>query len=141
MSNEDFEQFEAATPRARKAPAKKAVPRKAVARKRVPADARQPQDYKPKAQTGAAARKAEADNDEFITISIRGIDIEIARDQSEWPLAALDHFSEGRHIAGVKALIDMDKWQELLDTGAKVKDMGAFADQLAEKLGVTDSGN
>ena len=146
MTDDDFDQFETdapTAPRARKAPAKRAAkkpaPRKAPARKRVPPTAPEPQDFKPKAQTGASARKAEADAT-AITISVCGIDIQVERDQGEWPLAALDNFAEGRHIAGAKLLIGPVQWQAILDAGAKVKDMNGFASRLSQELGITDSG-
>ncbi|WP_448222459.1 hypothetical protein [Gordonia iterans] len=101
---------------------------------KIPAGAKKPQDRKPK------ARATEASGDEFAILDVCGLELKVARDQKEWPLAALDAFSEEEHLKGIKALLGRDQWKELLDAGAKAGDLEVLGEQFGEAFGI-EQGN
>lgn len=101
---------------------------------KIPAGAKKPQDHKPK------ARAVESGDNEFAILDVCGLELKVARDHKEWPLAALDAFSEEEHLKGIKALLGRDQWKELLDAGAKAGDLEVLGEQFGEAFGI-EQGN
>lgn len=116
-------------------------PKKKAAR--VPESAKRPQDYKPKAikQSGAAARRREAADDEFVTLEQCGVEFMIPADQNEWPLKAIDFMSQGRELDGMKEILGREQWAELVDSGAKLKDLNELGEKFADAFGFGGLGN
>ena len=98
----------------------------------IPKNAPKPQDHK---KPKKSARQAEADGDEYIVLEMCGVEIEIPRDQNEWPFSATRAFVKKNPTLGVIELLGEEACDELEKAGAKNRDFGALAEQLEEALG------
>ncbi|MDL9938681.1 hypothetical protein QSJ18_18195 [Gordonia sp. ABSL1-1] len=88
----------------------------------------------------AAARRNEASDSDYAVIEQCGVELKIPRSHGRWPLAALDHFSEGNHLQGIKALLGHDQWQALIAAGAVADDLNDLGEKFQDEFGL-DQGN
>lgn len=105
---------------------------------RIPPNAPEPQDHKPKKtpaqkKAAAAARQAEAE-DGFLTVEQCGVTLRIPIG-GKVPLAAYIAFNEGKELEGTKLLLGPDQWAAFLEKNPTIDDFGAIGKQLEESTG------
>ncbi|MGX6508288.1 hypothetical protein [Rhodococcus sp. SJ-2] len=97
-------------------------------------NAPQPQDHK------SPARR-EAEGDENVTITFRGHDFIIPADQEDWPIIAVQAFSNGRNIDAIQHLLGPRQWAVYSTKFPKSRDFNEFAEVIAESFGFGNTGN
>lgn len=114
------------------------TPKKApVRRSNAPAmdNAPEPQDH----LKSVAQREAEVD--ENVVIDFRGNEFTIPADQDDWPILAVQAFSNGRNIDAIQHLLGPRQWALYSAKFPKKRDFDEFAEAIAENFGFGTAGN